>query len=459
MTLRRASLGVLIATMGACTLAAGLDALEFAPEETTGGGGGVGGGAGGGGRASEGGSGAQPLSFTDDELDGEFGEGTFEGTAFADERVALQTGQPSGSFVSRVFDAETDVTWQTIGWSPDAPYHKPLPNDGDSETAYLEGGADMSGNIVLLHLDGTDPAPHGALLTESSGRGHNPTVWHANMGEMSYVPGVFGEAIASTLDDHLYIDVPSQSDFDFGTGDFTWGLWAKTTQDCGGAKTWMGIENGTGVHLWLGCYDETASCCGSAVGSYAGGYLTTGPNDDTCYCGTGIISDDTWHHVVMVKAGHTDAEIRLFVDGVRESTTSMSFDASIAFDGTVFTIGAFDFFPPDVPAHISFGHFDETAVFTRALSDAEVSAWYRRAKLRLRFQVRVCADPSCADDPPYLGPDGTEGSFYTDRGAAPPEVTLGELPRGRYFQYRAELETLVAGDTPAFRSVTVTAAP
>ena len=83
---------------------------------------------------------------------------------------------------------------------------------------------------------------------------------------------------------------------------------------------------------------------------------------------------------------------------------------------------------------------------------------YRRAKLRLRFQVRVCGEDNCADAPPFVGPDGSASTFYTDLDlVAPPRLSLENLPTGRFFQYRADLETLVAGDTPALRHVTIIA--
>lgn len=446
--------------VGACTLVAGLDDLAFTAGAVAGAGGEVtsAGGAEGG-SGGHGGSRFETVSFTDDELEGEFGEGTFAGASYDGTHLALDLGEPSGTFTSRVFDAGAETAkWLTLEWSPEAPYGKPLPDGGAAETGYLMDAADMTGNILLLHLDGTGSAAHGTLLPEASGRGNNPSVWHASMGAMSYVPGVFAEAIDSTLDDYLRVDVPAGSDFDFGTGDFTWGLWAKTTQDCTGAKSWLGIENALDVHLWLGCWADDAACCPNTPASYSGGYFVTGPTDDTCYCGESPVADDAWHHVVMVKAGHADAEVRLYVDGVRESTTTQSFEMPAVFDGSVFTVGAFDFHPPDVPVHQAFGQFDEVFVLTRALTDADVAAAYRRAKLRLRFQVRVCSDAACADDPPFSGPDGRNDAHFVDTGAtAPAQVSLGAAPTGRYFQYRAELETAIAGGSPAFRHVTVTA--
>lgn len=458
--LHRFTFVAFVVAVSACTAIAGLEDLEFAAGSTggsTSSGGGTttatGGQAGSGGVAE--------LTFTDDELDGEFGEGSFAGTQWADDRLQLIVGQPSGTFTSRVFDAGSDVSWTQLQWSPDAPYAKPLPGDGATETGYLEGNVAMTANALLLRLDGTGAAAHGDLLPESSGNGLSPKVWHDTQGSMPFVQGLFDQAISSTLDDHLYLELSPGSPLDFGTEDFAWALWVNTTFYCDSVRTWLGIEDAGYVHMWLGCKSAVASnCCPpTGTGTQAGGTFISSANDSTCYCGARAVDDGDWHHVMLVK---TASELRLFVDGTIDSTTPASFENPMSFpEATRFTIGAFDFYPPGgSPAHQTEALFDEVAVWTRGFDDAEVAAVAKRGLLTLALQVRVCAEADCSDDPAFVGPDGSGQGWLLDRGLSPPAgQSLSGLPRGRYFQYQASFATRVAGEVPALRSVTVTAQP
>ncbi len=465
--------GPVAATFGllsACTMVAGLADLEFSADgEPVGGSGGVGGGggmlsAGAGGVAGGVGDGGGGMSFTDDELDGEFGAGFFEGTEWDDDRVRLSAGVPNGTFLSRVFDAGSDATWTSLSWAPNGPYGKPLPDLGTSESGYPQGAADMTGNALLLHFDGEGTVAHGELLTESSGFGLSPEVWHVTQGTMSFVPGMFGSAIATTLDDHLFIAVEPGSSLDFGTDDFSWALWVNTTFVCDAVRTWMGIENAARVHLWLGCKNLAAStCCTAPTGTQAGGTFISSMGDSTCYCGVKAVDDGAWHHVAMVKRGHQTATIEVYIDGALDSSKVTSFTLPMDFpEATRFTLGAFDFYPPagDPPLHQTEALLDDVAVWTRGLDAAEIAGLARRGRLSMPFQVRVCTEADCADGPSFVGPDGTANTFFEDDGvAAPVQQELTSLPRGRYFQYAVVLDSRMAGETPALHSVTVVASP
>ena len=78
--------------------------------------------------------------------------------------------------------------------------------------------------------------------------------------------------------------------------------------------------------MWLGCTSAEASptCCTAPEGTQAGGTLRMSDSDSMCYCGNHAIDDGAWHHVAMVKKGHTRSEIRLYVDGVLDSVTANS---------------------------------------------------------------------------------------------------------------------------------------
>lgn len=112
-----------------------------------------------------------PLDALDDDDSATgFGGGTHSQTQWnaTSSRLELAPGQTSGTFTSRVFDAERAATWSGLAWTPDFPYAKPLPDGAATESAYASGNADMSGNRLLLHLDESV-----GTLSDGSGSGNH----------------------------------------------------------------------------------------------------------------------------------------------------------------------------------------------------------------------------------------------------------------------------------------------
>jgi|TARA_R100001530_G_scaffold130117_1_gene100838 hypothetical protein len=106
-----------------------------------------------------------------------------------------------------------------------------------------------------------------------------------------------------------YLSVPSSSDWDFGTDDFTWEFWWRfddvTTTDQGF------ISVGTGVVDSASVYYQTS---GRGVGMVV--------DNTDLLTGTGeIFSNDTWYHIAFVKDSGTS---RLYIDGVQKDSVSDS---------------------------------------------------------------------------------------------------------------------------------------
>ena len=101
------------------------------------------------------------------------------------------------------------------------------------------------------------------------------------------------------------------------------------------------------------------------------------------------------------------------------------------------------------------GSIDEAAIWNRALSDAEISNIYKRGALRLKFQVRSCDDEVCNGEN-FIGPDGTNSTYYFDNNAGLPNMVLSNVVNSQYFQYKAILETNDNSLTPRFSRVEAT---
>jgi len=398
------------------------------------------------------------LSFTDDALAGEFGEGELTGIVWKDDHLELDGGA-SGVFVSRTFDAGADARWMTLAYSGPAPYGKALRDDGLPDSGYGEAGANLTELIVLFHLDPGGSLRDGATVADASGKQNDAFVVNAARPALVYDDGMFGGGIAFAGGNYVYVPVDSTSDLQLGTSDFTWAYWMKTADDCDRHNVHIGTE-GTAAprtHLWVGCAADLDTCP-SQPGRIGGALLSDQDNlDGVIFCGESAVNDGGWHHVALVKKGHASSEVSVFVDGLLDASWPAAFTHTLQFEaGTPFSVGAFkEAIDPTT------GLLDEVAIFKRALEPQEIAALHTRGAARLRFQVRTCQMPSCADAPDFVGPGADSASYWIEpsdvaRGAP---FALEPEPNGRYLQYRALFDSTSPGISPALQAVTITATP
>lgn len=392
-----------------------------------------------------------------------FRQGVFVDATYLDGRVRL-ADRTKGRFVSRVHDAGDSAQFVALGFVPGAGYRKHLPRDAGKETGYGTFSADMTAAELVLDFDGPmgQPIAAGARLTDASGKSHFGT--SRGSGE-AYTAGPWGSALGDKSSGYVAVAAGPGGAFDLGTDDVTWALWVKTLQACpsanapAGNRVYLGMEeNGADrTHLWLGCTTTTTAACDGTAGRFGGTWCSRrDPNGDCAqYCGTTAINDGVWHHLAIVKSGHAPARVRRFVDGVLEGNEiSASFAAPFSVAaGTELGVGAFS-----DGSYQAEGDFDEVLVFRRALADAEIRGIYTRGAAGLALRVRACNDPTCADNPPFVGPAGGEAPFVDPDGAeGPPSSLPMTLPRGRYVQYEVLLDSLTTQVSPELLSVVIEA--
>jgi len=66
--------------------------------------------------------------------------------------IQLNLSYSLGDYVSEVFDSLSTSTWNNISWVQGRYYGNELPNNKEIEIGF--GGANMSGNTLLMHMDG-----------------------------------------------------------------------------------------------------------------------------------------------------------------------------------------------------------------------------------------------------------------------------------------------------------------
>jgi len=186
---------------------------------------------------------------------------------------------------------------------------------------YMPSGVD-SYTKLLLHCNGTD----GSTDFDDSGyTGHTVTVNGDTQIDTSQKKFGTGSALFDGTGD--YLSIPDSSDWNFGTDAFTIDLWIYCTNLYDHSRLLSTSDsNYTGFLLYV-----------SANGSM--GFLVgTGSSwNPSLIAGAGTISENTWHHIAVVREGTGSNEFKLYVDGVMKSQTT--YNSSIGDGGDVFIIG------------------------------------------------------------------------------------------------------------------------
>ncbi|MBN2004014.1 MAG: DUF11 domain-containing protein [Anaerolineae bacterium] len=362
----------------------------------------------------------------------------------------------TGVFTSRIFDAFNVVNWTSLYWTPRRPYAKALPDDGQAETAYELGNANMLGNQVLLHLDTfsdttviTDSAiiPVGTGVTSDTSGLDTPAVCPAvPVLGVETCPGLiqdgrfmyafnFAGAFSQTLrldDPHdplryaveLWVrpSVVANTSFILRTDALTEAV------EPGHYSHLLGIQDGKFIH-----------------------YVNAGSGRSVI--GTTDVQAGTWYH--LVGTAQSNGDLELFVNGHLEGRRGGL--GMLWTGGDHYRLGA-AYGPTGTTTYFS-GDLDEVAIYSRTLSSSEVVDHYLRGALRLGIQVRSCADSECADGD-FVGPGGLPAASFTEQdatlmGGDMPLMASLDLPDNRYAQYQVTLETDDLTYTPELYQVSL----
>jgi hypothetical protein len=376
-----------------------------------------------------------------------------------------QSALYAGSAVSRVLGPQsTTPTWSDLAWSSSTPSLKPLPSAGLSEQSATYPGLPTTtlnqAPYLLYHLDepAAGTAPRGFDARDDSGQGNHGKVYNAvalnQTGRLGSSYGFDGNTATLTSALQLYNPAP-----------FTISAWFSTYSPTGGKIIGMGnVANGNSTtydrHIYI---DSTGKI---RFGMNSTGFATI--------LSTTTVNDGRWHHVA---AGFfSGIGMTLYVDGMLQA--SSTYNLASAFTG-FWRIGG-DNTAGWVNGLVNYflGRIDEVAVYNRALSAAEVKQLWRRGGNRLKFQVRACTSMTCADNPGWLGPDGSAYSYFSEiNNNSLPLATNGNvlttlpdmnfasfapalsLPNNPYFQYRMIMESDDANALCTYNGVAATCSP
>ncbi len=363
-----------------------------------------------------------------------FGSGIHNQTQWndADSRIELQANETSGDFTSRIMDAGASTAWTALSWAPQMPYYKELPDNAGIETTYPEGNADMTGNVLLLHMNEAvwNGTPNEAV--DSSGSGNHGTAYNgvttSNNGKFNGAGNFNGVS--------GYVKVLDSDSLDI-TGPMTITAWIYP-RTAGGSTQGGIVSKSTGAASggYKFAIDE-GNCSPRALA-----FNWSCSNQDA-------LTYHQWQHVAVAYDG---SNAFFYVNG--EPSGSGPPMVPITANALSIAIGSWT---SSGAAKIFDGYIDEVAIYNRALSEQEIIDSYRRGAVRLKFQVRSCDDSACVGES-FMGPDGTTSTFYSELSNLStdlPSLSLTNVSDNRYLQYKAYLDTDNASYTPQLGSVTI----
>ena len=208
-------------------------------------------------------------------------------------------------------------------------------------------------------------------------------------------------------------------------------------------------------NLYIRKYDsgEPASTLGSelAIQITKGTSYGIGTDGDNAY---GIINNQSvsgsitsgWNHIVLTyDPDAASNQQKLYINGTLTSQATQTAAVNMTYDPII--IGnAYEFN----------GTIDELALYSRALTQTEITNRYNRGMLNIRFQVRSSATSPATGD--FTGPDGTTATYYSElinTTTGLPALTLSGVTDNPVFQYMMYLDSEIPGTSPVVSSVTI----
>ena len=336
----------------------------------------------------------------------------------------------SGSYTSGIKDGITNTRWDTLQLAPTAPYGKQLPDNQQTETGYVAGNANMSGNVLLMHLNEQNGA-----IQDNSGLGNNGVgnnIAYNNPGKFNSSIGFNGSSSA--------INVPNSSSLN-PTNAITMEAWVKWNVNPSTGQPWANIINKNG--------DDGYQIQHTSTNSFFETAIKTNVKRTYIQSTTQAVAGN-WYHVVGTW-DNTSNLLKLYVNGNLERTGSLT--GSIISSAQNVGIGKRSW-----NDRYFNGSIDEAAIYNRSLSPNEIKDHYLRGALKLGIKVRSCALADCSGSD-FIGPNGnnSEYSESSNTSLSPSSYTLQNIANNRYFQYKVDLQNSQTSFSPSFANVNINA--
>lgn len=183
----------------------------------------------------------------------------------------------------------------------------------------------------------------------------------ATVGDVSYIPGKFGQAIS--LNGNSYVNMGNISTLNISNSEFSISLWIKTTNDTARQCIINKFYSATGIYSVGGYMLET----GYTDGNIRFQLGVSAPNMVAIEVPANYYNDN-WHHIAVTRTADT---VKMFFDGAligSSPCTGMTFSNTNA----PFSVGYF----AQKQGHFFIGSVDDLKIYNEILSSTEITALY-----------------------------------------------------------------------------------
>jgi hypothetical protein len=357
-----------------------------------------------------------------------------------------QSAKYAGIFTSRVVSSGgLTPSWNTLSWVTTHPFYKELPENAVSESTHsyisLVNSSLMNNNVALWHLDegfGTN-GPNSVI--DHSGNGNNGTPTNVTFGANGKL-----NSSASFNGVSSIINVPLATNY---TG-YTIAMWVQPTSS---GSQCMTVSTDASGPTSAYSHELGVNSAGNFI-HYT--YDQSNPAVSNTVVSTTNVVPGNWYHLTATVSD--GGNMYLYVNGISEGTP-LPITTTWKSATQIYLGSSCESATP--PSAVTLGYYtgfmDEVGYWNRALSASEVYDLYRRGANRLKFQIKTCKDSSCGTGGSWLGPDGTNQTYFSElydtvsnslggavlpTGASISYSNLGlAVPQNAYLQYRTIFES------------------
>src|SRR3989338_6652953 len=356
---------------------------------------------------------------------GDFDNGSYNNTYYNTTHNFTQiniTSFYSGNYTSKIFNAGSTSQGNNISWVSNAIGE--LPSNQLVESSFGNGNANMTGNVLLMHMNEAS-----GTIVDSSGQGNKGT----SSGVVYSATGKLNTAICSDANTDS-ITVTDSALLEPGSNPFTVSSWVNSTAFTQQYIVFYDMY-GSGKGYHIGFVKSGSNYFPYFYVNSGNPYITNSGGD----CASSPLSSTeitNWNNVIVTYIPSTSVDI--YINGilnihcttdVAASVTSQVRDLKL-FGGWYVAEG-----------YTQIGCMDELSVWNRSLSASEVLDLYDRGATRLNLTVRSCDDSACSGED-FAGTYNTSASNLS-------------ITNNSFFQYRAFFETDNLSVTPELYNVSV----
>ena len=330
----------------------------------------------------------------------DFREGNFQNTFYDNYSLKLSPGNLTGSYIGRVFDAESSVNWTYIS----------LNSNNIGELKNNKSDNLMNGNVLLYHLNEIL-----SNITDYSGNNNSANCTNPSCPNYTVNGKFSGAYIFDGIDDYLVSNVNYNNTY-------TVSVWFKpydllNVENFGRTIVASSPNSVLGYGFWFLVNGNKIRVYSYAVNSNS--YTLSNYNN---------ISSNKWYNLIV--SANRNGESKIYINGALDKT----FTSGNQLSAPYVTLGELR---PN--RKIAFnGTIDDVSIWNRTLSLEEVKEIYSSGVRTLNLSIRSCENFEC---------NNTNWTLISEIDNK--NINLS----GRYFQYKLNLGTSDLAYTPEVYTV------